>query len=285
MRRRLEIKARRPGFDALCLQYNVAIENQVICLVGDKVVASCLWLPNQGKTAVCYIPPPRHLGGKEPYVSKCLKLASTKAAALGMKMIQGIFDTGEPLLDQIYLGAGYRLLAILQFMEHGNHWPAVSAPLASGYALQTYNRDNHDLFKAAIAESYVQTLDCPQMSGLRDLEDVIAGHKAAGPFDPRLWYVLVHQGAGIGVMLLTLQRGAQSLDITYLGLAPRHRGQGRAAYLLSQVGIKLCEMEIRNSALAVDEGNTPAMKLYLKFGYRPVLRRCVYFLPLTDACR
>ena len=52
--------------------------------------------------------------------------------------------------------------------------------------LETYQPENHALFAAAIQESYRDTLDCPALSGLRDIEDVIAGHQSVGTFDPAL---------------------------------------------------------------------------------------------------
>ena len=35
------------------------------------------------------------------------------------------------------------------------------------------------------AGSYQETLDCPAMSGMRAVEDVIEGHKSVGVFDPQ----------------------------------------------------------------------------------------------------
>src|SRR3712207_8951894 len=47
------------------------------------------------------------------------------------------------------------------------------------------------------------SLDCPALNGVRDMEDVLAGHKASGEFDPALWFLLsedVGGGAGTGLV-------------------------------------------------------------------------------------
>lgn len=278
--RRLEIRARRSGFDALCRQHNISTINQVVCLENNEVAAACLWIPNPGKSAICYLPASRHLQGREAQAAACLKAAAGQAAAAGMKMVQGIFDVDESVLSGIYQAAGYQPLAILQFMEHSARWALPEVQLPDGYHLETYRPDTHDLFKQAIGASYEQTLDCPAMSGLRSLEDVVIGHQHAGEFNPALWFVLIHQSRGVGVLLLTLNPSLQSLDVTYLGLGSEHRRRHLGMFFMTQVRRMMRLTGARASTLAVDERNAPAVGLYHKAGYRPMQRRTVYFLPL-----
>ena len=279
--RRMEIRSRRSGFDALCHQHAISIDNQALCLLGDRVVAACLWIPNPGKSAICYLPPTRYLPGIETYIVACLKAAAEQAAAAGMKMIQGIFDIDETILPRIYQAAGYQPLAVLQFMQHSTRWTLPEVQLPDAYRLETYQPGNRELFKQAIGASYENTLDCPAMSGLRSLDDVIFGHQHAGAFDPALWLVAIHQMRGVGVLLLTRNPSLESLDVTYLGIGREHRGRHLGLFFMTQVRKMMQCTGARVSMLAVDERNTPAMHLYSKAGYRPAQRREVYFQPLA----
>ena len=285
MARRLEIRARRSSFDALCRQYNISATNQVVCLQNDQVAAAGLWVPNPGKSAICYLPPSRYLQGREAQTAACLKAAAGEAAAAGMKMIQGIFDSEEKILPGIYQSAEYQLLAVLQFMEHTARWTLPEIQLPDDYDLETYRPDTHELFKQAIGASYEQTLDCPAMSGLRSLDEVIVGHQHAGTFDPALWFVLVHQARGVGVLILTYHASMNSLDVTYLGIGHAHRGRHLGSFFMNQTRKIMRLTGARTSTLAVDERNTPAVGLYRKVGYRPTQRREVYFLPLGEKSR
>ncbi len=278
--RRLEIRARRPGFDALCQQYNISIRKQVLCLENDSLTVVCLWVPNPGKTATCYLPPTRYLQGQERQTATCLQTALSGATAAGMKMIQGVFDAGDKSLQGIYQAAGYDRLAILQFMMHSARWDMPVMHLPNGYHLETYRPANHELFKQAIGASYEQTLDCQKMAGLRSLDDVILGHQHAGTFDPELWFVLVYESRGVGVLLLTANHALKSLDVTYLGLALPHRGRHLGCFFMTRIKKAMRLISARASLLAVDEANIPAVALYQHAGYRPKQRREVYFAPL-----
>ena len=39
----------------------------------------------------------------------------------------------------------------------------------------------------ALDRSYVDTMDCPELCGMRATADILASHKATGEFDPSLW--------------------------------------------------------------------------------------------------
>lgn len=283
--RRLEIRARRVGFDTLCRQYQISTRHQVVCLENEMVTMACLWVPNPGKSAICYLPPTRYLHGRQSQAADCLKLAASAAAEAGMKMIQGVFDAEESILKHIYTAAGYDQLATLQFMDHPTRWSIPELPLPEGYHLETYRPANHELFKQAIGASYEQTLDCPKMSGLRSLDDVILGHQHAGMFDPNLWFIMLHQSRPIGALLLTFNNSLCSLDVTYLGLALSCRRLHLGWFFMSHIRKMMRLTGAAISTLAVDEANIPAVALYKKAGYQPTQRREVFFLPLSTQVR
>ena len=91
--------------------------------------------------------------------------------------------------------------------------------------LETYRPETHDFFRTAIEASYEGTLDCPALAGMREMEDVIEGHKGVGVFDPALWSVLLLDSKPAGCLLLAEIPSRRALETVYLGLAPEAQGQ------------------------------------------------------------
>ena len=58
-------------------------------------------------------------------------------------------------------------------------------------------RDGEDdeALMAALERSYVDTLDCPELCGLREKRDVLDSHRSTGKFDPNLWWLVRLGGA------------------------------------------------------------------------------------------
>ena len=57
-----------------------------------------------------------------------------------------------------------------------------------------WSPDTLEAIAALIEATYRDSLDCPALAGLRHIEDVMAGHKAAGLFSPHRWLLLLQAG-------------------------------------------------------------------------------------------
>jgi ribosomal protein S18 acetylase RimI-like enzyme len=133
-----------------------------------------------------------------------------------------------------------------------------------------YGPDTHALFGRTIAETYQQSLDCPRLNGLRDIEDVLAGHKASGEFDPRLWALLVEGETALGALLLARAVPADTLELVYLGLTPAARGRGLGDGMMRRALASAAADGAGRLSLAVDSDNVPALKLYYRHGMQRV---------------
>ena len=72
--------------------------------------------------------------------------------------------------------------------------------------------------------------------------------------------------------------------ITNIAVVPEHRRQGLADRLLAELLICAAERSLAFVTLEVRESNTPARKLYEKYGFAAVGRRKGYYdLPKEDA--
>jgi ribosomal protein S18 acetylase RimI-like enzyme len=102
----------------------------------------------------------------------------------------------------------------------------------------------------------------------------MAGHRAAGEFDPSLWHVVVAPG-GIpaGVLLTTAAPQHEALEVVYLGVSPAFRGRRLGKALVRLAMHQAAARKIDRVTLAVDGGNVPAQRLYYGAGFARVHAR------------
>jgi mycothiol synthase len=164
-------------------------------------------------------------------------------------------------------------MAELQYLQADVRRGFPPPPVPAGVELLNYTAELHEDFARTIVESYRESLDCPGLNGLRDIEDVIAGHKSSGgrpeAFNPSWWFLLRDATGPLAVLLLA-RTANDTAELVYLGLAPEARGRGfgdlfvrHALHVVSAGGVAAL-------ALAVDANNTPALRLYHRHGLRRV---------------
>lgn len=183
-----------------------------------------------------------------------------------ISMMQMLLDPADAALAEFARECGFEGVAELVYLECDAHEGGSVFP--ASIPLETYTAENHADFAAAIQASYAQTLDCPALNGVRGIEDVIAGHKAAGEFCPKDWFLVRQEGKAAGVMLLGKVPASDAMDLVYIGLAPELRKRGIASLLLKMAVSRAFERGCRRLTTAVDAKNAPAMRLYLRQGMR-----------------
>ena len=143
-----------------------------------------------------------------------------------------------------------------------------------------YQQTNRARFLRVLGESYEQSQDCPPLSGLRDLEDVLEGHAAGGPFRPELWQLLHLGGEDVGCLLLCEQPQAAQCEITYLGLLPQFRRHGLGSQAIEHALGQVRDLGHHRLIAAVDAENEPAQRLYAQMGFicfsRKQVQICIF---------
>jgi mycothiol synthase len=187
----------------------------------------------------------------------------------GFRLAQALLDPAEPAMEKRLVGHGFRRMAELIYL-HVAVRSAEVPTLPQAFALHTYSPHTHALFAETVSSSYHGSLDCPGLNGVRDIEDVLAGHKSSGEFDPKYWFVLEENGQGRGVLLLSRLPNCESTELVYLGLTPEARSRGLSDLLMRQALAATAQMGQSRLSLAVDSGNLPALRLYYRFGMSKV---------------
>src|SRR5207248_437975 len=89
-----------------------------------------------------------------------------------------------------------------------------------------YDPDDPAEFHATLARTYEDTLDCPEVSGVRTIEQVIEGYRAQGRYEPGRWWLAREAGRPVGVAIVTALPGSGDWEVGYMGLVPPARGRG-----------------------------------------------------------
>lgn len=194
-------------------------------------------------------------------------------------LAQVLIDPAESAAIEVYRRCGFESLAELIYLDRAVR-RAHDAALPPGFRWQPYSRANHDDFAQTVLATYTGSLDCPLLNGRRNIEDVLAGHKAAGEFDANLWLLLCAGSSAVGVMLLNRATRSDALELVYLGIVPKHRGKGLGDLLMRHALSIAAALGARRLSLAVDSRNHPALALYRRHGMTQVCARAALILDL-----
>jgi mycothiol synthase len=246
------------------------------------IVWAILPVYSPGRTMVLFSPPHVAPTLQDTIAPDLIARVLEDAAPHGTHLAQVLLDPDEQSVIQLYQRAGFSRLAELMYLSRDLR--RENAPqLPAGFITKSYSTETHPLFIRAITASYNGSLDCPSLSGRRDIHDILAGHKAVGTFDPALWTVLLeHHHEPVGVSLLNRSPHSESIELVYFGLIPSARGRGLADVLLRHALHTSVKHNVRTMTLAVDSRNTPALKLYYRHNFRNVCSRVALLRDLRE---
>lgn len=234
---------------------------------GHEPVAAALIVPCAGKSAMAFTSPAA--GEKRlASASQVMRAACEAQDPRKVRLIQALIDPHQQRAAQSLTAAGFNDLAVLSYMQAKAQPQGKAMDMqAAGLEVYHWSQANRDYFARAILASYEDTLDCPGLVGKREIDDIIASHQAAGVFRPALWYALYQGDNPAGVMLLNEVPASDAWELVYLGLSVPFRGQGLAHKLLGHALHAVADQGASSLILAVDERNTPAVRLYRDAGF------------------
>jgi ribosomal protein S18 acetylase RimI-like enzyme len=117
-----------------------------------------------------------------------------------------------------------------------------------------------------IEQTYVDTLDVPELNGLRQTKSTLEGYASTLRGTSKPWWAIRSMGLPIGCLLLT-PMDEETCELTYIGLIPTSRGKGISKSIMEFVSRWSERQGVRRMTLAVDVRNTPAIRLYQSCSY------------------
>ncbi len=231
--------------------------------------------PVAGAAAVLW--PPIVVDHRDDLEDLLIVHAVTWMRRQGARLGQCLMPADDAYLARSLLRHGFTHTTNLAYLCQDRLTARLNLP-GSGSAqliFDSYNPTRPDEFHATLMSSYSQSLDCPEVNGVRTVEEVIKGYQAQG-FDPQRWWQARSEGQPIGVLITSAEADGESWEVGYMGIVPAARGRGHGTEMLHKVFHEAIVAGVQRVTLCVDERNTPACRLYQRMGFRPYDRRAVF---------
>jgi mycothiol synthase len=245
----------------------------------EKLGGALLIQTQPGKTASLW--PPQLADGELPSTAcSLLESADTRFRQKGVRLVQSLLETdAQPEADLLRKG-GFRHAADLLYLACLKDQFPTAQP-ATSLQFELYADAHHDRFARLVDATYVDTLDCPDLNGVRDIEDVLTDYRITGVFDPARWLIVRQAGADVGCLILTEHASYDTWELIYMGIVPSARGQGLGAKIARRAQWLAGRAGRSRLVLAVDAKNDPAIRMYAAVGFQAWDRRSV-FLKIFD---
>lgn len=267
-------------FHADCARRRLSPDLLFAVYQGRQLLSACVALVSPGAAALMLAPPVSPDEQVRTAAGQALAAARQASPSRGLVLLQFLQSPEEAELAPQLEAAGFHKLTTLIYMQRDprltkqNH----SSPLLHW---TTFDSSREPFFCQVLAKTYERSLDCPELSGLRQPSAILASHRSAGEFDPNLWWVASRGAEPVGVLLLAPLPGREILEIVYVGVVRGARGAGIADSLLDHALTAARHKRAQTLALAMDERNEPARRLYARWAFAEIGRRVAWIATNT----
>jgi mycothiol synthase len=255
-------------------------EGVLVARAAGTLCAALVCVPLAGASALFWLP--QALPGYEAAAARLVAQALAWVRQGGARLAQAFLTSEELPLAGPLRQQGFRhittLLYLRRDLSHG-------LPAGAACPLLVFQPAEEEmaLFQHTLLRTYEQTQDCPELQGVRTLQEILEGHRAQSGGLPGSWWLARRYGQGVGVLLLNPVPDWQAWDISYLGVVPEARRQG-VGQALTRWALQVAQRQgAHQVTLAVDCRNLPARRLYHQLGFVPEDQREVFLHFLDPA--
>jgi ribosomal protein S18 acetylase RimI-like enzyme len=235
---------------------------------GGDPLGACLVLVNPGNVGIALYSSPEATEVNPEALSQAVARASDDALAGGVSLVQSIPREDATADIAILKAAGFRRLAQLQYMHRDLTPGDLPQPQPrSDLTVQPFGEYSEAELAEVIAQTYRDSLDCPGLAELREMDDILEGHRATGIFSPQTWWLVHCEGLPAGCVLVNESISGEA-QMVYLGVVPEFRGRGLARWMTAAVMEACLEKGFTSMSLAVDRRNAVARRAYRSVGLR-----------------
>ena len=244
-----------------------------------RLVGAVFCQVQPGKTAV--VDPPRTVADEPAETAvRLLEAACRLLAGHRVRLAQALLQPDRTAERSVLLAGGFNHLTDLVYLVCGESEFPTTVPVCP-IEFEPYCPANHRRLARIVEATYQQTLDCPRLNGVRQIEDVLAGYRATGVFDPARWLIVRDPAAGdgyrdVGCLLLADHPQHENWELVYMGLSASQRGRGWGIEITRYAQWLTHRADRPRLVLAVDAANHPAIRMYAAAGFEVGQRRSAY---------
>jgi ribosomal protein S18 acetylase RimI-like enzyme len=243
---------------------------------GGDLLGALVCLPVPGASGLLWPPQARPGPQRGQVEDDLLRHAAAWLRGRGARLGQALLAPAEAPLAPPLERNGFAHVTSLWYMRHDLKLPYALVRAPERLAYRSYQDGDPDLFHRTLLETYENTLDCPEVNGVRELVEILEGHRAQGTYDPRRWWLALDGDRPVGVLLLSAVPEWEAWDVAYVGVVPGARGRGWGRELMHRALRAAHASDATHLTLSVDTRNRPAWKLYLDLGFEAYECREVY---------
>lgn len=194
---------------------------------------------------------------------------------------QVVLDVADERMAEAFRTAGFTQETRLYFLARSlqQPLPVITRPVQR----IPYREELAEIFANVLERTYIDSLDCRLLEGLRNSREALSSHQLSGVFRPEYWQLFMEAGElpqsnqPIGLCLLNDHPDQQAVELVYLGVVPEFRGKGWGLQLLVESLQQISAEERAAVFLAVDAENTFASDLYGRMNFAELAHRRVLF--------
>ena len=246
----------------------------LVARAGGRLLGSLICMTIPGASALLW--PPQVERDAEDHIVIEDRLVQHAVAWLrrrGAKLGQTMLVPEEAFLAATLQRNGFRHVTTLCYMRIELETPAPATKAFLTY--QPYST-NPDLFHRTLLQTYEATQDCPELTGVRTIDEIMEGHRAQGQHDPAFWWLALLHNEPAGVMLMTRMPEWNSWDVAYVGVAAPVRRRGLGREMMYKALAEARQQQSPYLTLSVDKRNEAAWHLYEQLGFEVFDRREVF---------
>ncbi|MEZ6241810.1 MAG: GNAT family N-acetyltransferase [Phycisphaerales bacterium] len=260
--------------------------------VGEVAMA----VPGAGRTAMIFLSVLADRGdGRDEARRHAERVAVVRAALEGLarcgrdiRLAQALPEEGEAWSIRAFEEGGMRHVGELAYLQRPMRASGGVSPLLpsrwawpEGVGVTPAGEAGEEALGVALERTYEETLDCPELCGLREISDVLSSHRATGVYDPARWWVVTLEGRPEGCVLMSHCPDQGALELVYVGLSPRLRGRRLGRALLERAIEANAGCGATRVTCAVDRRNTPALRMYDALGFSEFASRTALVCAIT----
>jgi len=246
----------------------------------NQVEQVCLLVPAAGRTGMLYLSAPNETipdtddqHNNRVAVLKTAFQEIDQTLSNRVRLVQTLVGDNESWARRACLDAGMSEIGTLAYLKRSvPRQPCNPVPLPQDITLRPAGDlntpTNRQALATALERSYIDTLDCPGLCDLREIDDVIDSHQATGAYDPALWWVVEHAGEPHGALLLARYPDQSVMELVYIGFSPQLRARGLGRMLMEHAVRAASLAGVAEMTCAVDINNTSALHLYDRLEFR-----------------
>jgi len=244
-----------------------------------RVTAAALVVTSPGRVGMLFYAPPTAPGVDVRDLPVAIRSAADAALGAGLSFVQALVPPGRGADLAALHGAGFRRLAELIYMRL-NLRSARPVEPDVGWTWRNARTFRGGELAEVIRGTYEESLDCPGLCGLRDLDDVLVSHRATGIYSPRSWWIAERAARPAGCLLVNdSAREPGGVEIVYMGVLRAFRGRGLARTMVRRAARWARRRRKDVLTVVVDGENTYARRVYEAEGFLETDRRQAWYLP------